>query len=671
MRSIILALFAALPVINAAVSSPPISKTGRCGSSFGLTCTGSSFGNCCSQYNYCGKTSAHCDAGCQSGFGTCKNSPAPIAASLKVSKDGSCGGKSGSTCLKSVFGNCCSQYGYCGSSNAYCGSGCNPAFGSCSSSSSVSPTTAHPTSTSTRVTATASSPATKPGVQKISTNARCGNAYQASPLGMTCAGSKWGNCCSQYSYCGSTDTYCGSGCQPGFGNCKPASSSPSSTPAKAPVAPSSVLSTMRIPVVPSSASPTSITSSSASSSEPMSTSLTDSITFSSTTIASVEELYTSTLVTSASASATDVGVSSSLEATSASAAVPEIVPASSELPTSLATSEITTSTNPVVSSPSASTSLSESPSSIAELSSTATAPLATSDVASAELDTAFSVASPTVLETSVEPTTTPTQSITDLQMVTSETETISLTATPVISTSPSPESTSSEPTSTTIEESTSSSVIETPSPSPDTPASSSLVSSIAATSTSSAPATCNTLAVNYNPSFESGAITPWITSQIYPAGTFKNEVLSAASAPFAPLDGLSALYTTLTSRTTGGTFQWRYTLQNVYIPAGSNFNCTAGVKVFQGDNRNQAFPITAVLAVDNIVVGNNANGIYRGSAGSLGANDWKRIGGTGVANSQDMHTIIVQFANSFSYTGASLTFALDDLQCFPTGQCAT
>ncbi|KAA8625817.1 hypothetical protein Ptr902_01401 [Pyrenophora tritici-repentis] len=35
---------------------------------------------------------------------------------------------------------------------------------------------------------------------KVSTNARCGHAYNAVPGGMSCKGSKWGDCCSQYGY---------------------------------------------------------------------------------------------------------------------------------------------------------------------------------------------------------------------------------------------------------------------------------------------------------------------------------------------------------------------------------------------------------------------------------------------------------------------------------------
>ncbi|KAF2463623.1 FAD-binding domain-containing protein [Lindgomyces ingoldianus] len=70
-----------------------------------------------------------------------------VPRALKVSTDGSCGGTT--TCQGSTFGNCCSQYGWCGSSSAYCGTGCQPAFGTCSGSpSTVKPTsTLKPTST--------------------------------------------------------------------------------------------------------------------------------------------------------------------------------------------------------------------------------------------------------------------------------------------------------------------------------------------------------------------------------------------------------------------------------------------------------------------------------------------------------------------------------------------
>ena len=121
MRTVFLWALAALPAIHAT----KISHNGRCGVGFG-TCQGSSYGNCCSQYGYCGSTPAYCSVGCQSGFGSCSSSrpsssrpctsshpsPSPSAPANKVSKDGTCGGAKGYTCLSSAFGNCCSQYGY-------------------------------------------------------------------------------------------------------------------------------------------------------------------------------------------------------------------------------------------------------------------------------------------------------------------------------------------------------------------------------------------------------------------------------------------------------------------------------------------------------------------------------------------------------------------------------
>ncbi|RYN62740.1 hypothetical protein AA0118_g4993 [Alternaria tenuissima] len=85
---------------------------------------------------------------------------------------------------------------------------------------------------------------------KVSTNARCGNAYNALLGGMSCTGSQWGNCCSQYGYCGKTKDYCGTGCQSSFGTCNGVVTSTristtssrsiaSSTRAVSPVAPSS------------------------------------------------------------------------------------------------------------------------------------------------------------------------------------------------------------------------------------------------------------------------------------------------------------------------------------------------------------------------------------------------------------------------------------------------
>ncbi|KLU86886.1 hypothetical protein MAPG_05893, partial [Magnaporthiopsis poae ATCC 64411] len=76
-----------------------------------------------------------------------------------VSQDGSCGGKRGATCLGSVFGDCCSQYGWCGSTSAYCGTGCQPGFGKCNIKTSSSSSSTTITKTSTKM-ATATTTAT-------------------------------------------------------------------------------------------------------------------------------------------------------------------------------------------------------------------------------------------------------------------------------------------------------------------------------------------------------------------------------------------------------------------------------------------------------------------------------------------------------------------------------
>ncbi|CAO2648425.1 Nn.00g076920.m01.CDS01 [Neocucurbitaria sp. VM-36] len=74
-------------------------------------------------------------------------SPAAPLAKRAVSTDGTCAGTQGYTCQGSSFGNCCSQYGWCGSSTAHCGTGCNSAFGTCTGSGATS----KPASSSTSV----------------------------------------------------------------------------------------------------------------------------------------------------------------------------------------------------------------------------------------------------------------------------------------------------------------------------------------------------------------------------------------------------------------------------------------------------------------------------------------------------------------------------------------
>jgi len=104
------------------------SIAGNCGNS--LTCTGSAFGKCCSSSGYCGSSPLYCSPshGCQSNYGICLEAGAGIK-----SKNGQCG--SGITCQKSGYGDCCSQYGWCGATSAHCDgyNGCQPQFGTCQS----------------------------------------------------------------------------------------------------------------------------------------------------------------------------------------------------------------------------------------------------------------------------------------------------------------------------------------------------------------------------------------------------------------------------------------------------------------------------------------------------------------------------------------------------------
>ena len=110
-----------------------LSSDGSCGGSFG--CQGSVHGNCCSQWGWCGSTTAYCGTGCQSSFGTCGTSNSSSSA-LQISADKTCGPTTSNTCQGSTYGNCCSQYGYCGSTSDYCGTGCQAGFGTCGQASS-------------------------------------------------------------------------------------------------------------------------------------------------------------------------------------------------------------------------------------------------------------------------------------------------------------------------------------------------------------------------------------------------------------------------------------------------------------------------------------------------------------------------------------------------------
>ena len=63
--------------------------------------------------------------------------PTSPGGGLEVSKNGQCG--PGLTCAGSSFGDCCSEHGWCGSSPDHCGSKCQQAFGKCGSPGNSQP----------------------------------------------------------------------------------------------------------------------------------------------------------------------------------------------------------------------------------------------------------------------------------------------------------------------------------------------------------------------------------------------------------------------------------------------------------------------------------------------------------------------------------------------------
>ncbi|KAF2019070.1 carbohydrate esterase family 4 protein [Aaosphaeria arxii CBS 175.79] len=252
-------------------SSPTgkVSTDGSCGGTNGFTCKGSSFGNCCSQYGWCGSTVDHCGTGCNPSFGTCGSSsntpttttatrpPTSTPTNKVISNDGTCGGTGQMTCKDSPFGNCCSQYGWCGSTTDHCGTGCQSAFGTCGSpvsslssivpdsdSSSTPPpsspspsspstggntfssltsvnsapsSTTNPPSLTTSVRPSSTSTAAPSPTSNVSKNGRCG----ARNSGQTCKGYANGSkpCCRWDGTCGSGLLACGLGCMNQFGDC--------------------------------------------------------------------------------------------------------------------------------------------------------------------------------------------------------------------------------------------------------------------------------------------------------------------------------------------------------------------------------------------------------------------------------------------------------------------
>ncbi|GME51206.1 carbohydrate esterase family 4 protein [Neofusicoccum parvum] len=124
-----------------------------------------------------------------------------------------------------------------GSTTDYCGTGCNSAFGTCGTSqvtttaattgataggstltSSTVRVSSAPssiaTSSTVKTSSTSTASATNPtSTSKVSSAGLCGSKNG----GQTCAGSKFGQCCSMWGFCGSSVMSCSIGCQKGFG----------------------------------------------------------------------------------------------------------------------------------------------------------------------------------------------------------------------------------------------------------------------------------------------------------------------------------------------------------------------------------------------------------------------------------------------------------------------
>ncbi|ERF69025.1 hypothetical protein EPUS_06712 [Endocarpon pusillum Z07020] len=92
--------------------------------------------------------------------------PRIVLLDVRISTDGSCGGETGSTCLGSEFGDCCSAKGWCGGNSSYCDIGCQGRFGKCSPAPASTNSATSISETAAAATA-ASSPASDPPVPTV------------------------------------------------------------------------------------------------------------------------------------------------------------------------------------------------------------------------------------------------------------------------------------------------------------------------------------------------------------------------------------------------------------------------------------------------------------------------------------------------------------------------
>jgi len=135
--------------------------------------------NCCSQYGWCGTSTAHCLR---------PRMPAP-SPTPPTSGSGTCGGGSrgDGVCANGL---CCSQWGYCGKTSAHC-----------SGSSPSPPTPIPPTPPTPNPTPPPISP-NPPPTPPSGGSGTCGGGSRGDGV---CAD---GLCCSQWGYCGNTSAHC-------------------------------------------------------------------------------------------------------------------------------------------------------------------------------------------------------------------------------------------------------------------------------------------------------------------------------------------------------------------------------------------------------------------------------------------------------------------------------
>ncbi|KAF2028980.1 hypothetical protein EK21DRAFT_90197 [Setomelanomma holmii] len=334
-----------------AVNGQTISTSGSCGAaSEGLTCAGSVFGNCCSQYGWCGSTSAYCGTGCQSGYGTC--TPVVSSTGVKVSDDGSCGGTGGMTCQGSTFGNCCSFYGWCGSTSGYCkADNCNPAFGTCNSASSSSSSSTRKATTLTTITrssvsssSTEASSASSSSSSKVSSSSASSTKISSSASSTKVSSASSTKASSSASSTKASSSSVSSTKVSSSASSTKVSSSVSSTKVSSSASSTKVSSSASSTKVSSSASSTKVSSSASStkvsslaSSTKVSSSVSSTKTYSSASSTKISSSASSTKVSSSSISSTKVSSSASSTKVSSSASS-TMVSSSSASPTQVSSS---------------------------------------------------------------------------------------------------------------------------------------------------------------------------------------------------------------------------------------------------------------------------------------------------------------------------------------------